>query len=378
MDVAVSSHPAPETVNPPASDDRLQDEIRQRLADRWRAYFPARAAGPAPEIVCRNGARSRGFSVMWEYELAFAEGRSEFVLAKSRRDSRFGPYMPHEVTVAPELLRREFDELSRAHRHFRRHADGLRVVRPFDYFEDLNTVVIERASGRDLGVLARTHPKTSLAAFRLCGQWLRAFHADVHAARRQHWMIEEFEGRLIRRREQLLGAGVPAAQLDPLCRQIVAVAQACRQREMPASMLHGDYKLRHIWASRGSIQVFDFGNVHEGHCYVDVAAFLVELSALRLGHPWFDRQTLAKYTETFLHGYFAAPGPQLLGLYIVEALLKKWVRRRRTWSRTAAASRVQTCVRRVGAKGLVERWYLDRWFIARINESLQMAAGIQR
>ncbi len=78
--------------------------------------------------------------------------------------------------------------------------------------------------------------------------------------------------------------------------------------------------------------------MHTGPCYVDVAAFLVELSVLKLGHPWFDTERGRRYTETFLRGYFPGQPPQLLGLFIVEALMKKWMRRRRTWSRTTIAS----------------------------------------
>jgi hypothetical protein len=70
--------------------------------------------------------------------------------------------------------------------------------------------------------------------------------------------------------------------------------------------------------------------------------------------------------------------PPLLGLYVVEGLFKKWMRRRRTWSRTRVASRLQTCVRRMGAKSLVERWYLDRWFVGRIREALDVVARAPR
>ena len=178
----------------------------------------------------------------------------------------------------------------------------------------------------------------------------------------------------MKRRETLLALGVSAGQLDPLLGHVLQVARTCRQREVPCSLLHGDYKLRHIWASHEFIQVFDFGNVHPGPCYVDVAAFLVELSVLKLGHPWFESRRVHGYTETFLRGYFSMQPPQLLGLYVVEALLKKWVRRRRTWSRTSVASTLHMCLRQVGAKALVERWYLDRWFATRIHESLEMVS----
>ena len=124
--------------------------------------------------------------------------------------------------------------------------------------------------------------------------------------------------------------------------------------------------------------MFDFGNVHHGPAYVDVAAFLVELSVLKLGHPWFEADRVHRYTEAFLRAYFPMQPPPLLSFFVVEALLKKWMRRRRTWSRTSTASTLHTCVRRLGAKSLVERWYLDRWFVTRIREALEMAARAGR
>jgi Ser/Thr protein kinase RdoA (MazF antagonist) len=232
--------------------------------------------------------------------------------------------------------------------------------------------VIEKASGCDLGELARKDEAATLAAVRRCGQWLRAYHEKVHKARPRNWTQGEFDARLMKRRDKLVALGVPARNIDPLLTEIVKVARTCRQREVPCSMLHGDYKLRHVWASPDAIQVFDFGNVHVGPCYIDVAAFLVELSVMKLGHPWFDTERVRRYTETFLRGYFPSHPPQLLGLFVVESLLKKWMRRRRTWSRAAMGTTLQTCVKRIGAKSLVERWYLDRWFTTRIRESLDM------
>jgi hypothetical protein len=374
----VSNQPAQaQNTSSGQAEDNLEQKIRARIEKCWPKYFPSLATRPAPEIVCHRTVE-RGFSVMFEYELKFVRPRSEHVLVKVRRDSRFGAYLPQQVTQAPELLRREYDELSRAHRYFEHRSNALRVVRPLDYCEELNAVAIEKATGVDLGVLARRDEAASLAAFRRCGQWLRAFHEKVHTAHPRVWTVGEFEARLNRRREKLLALGVPERRLDPLLRDAIKLARSCREREVPYSLLHGDYKLRHIWASPDSIQVFDFGNVYNGACYVDVAAFLVELSVLKLGHPWFESDKVRRYSETFLRGYFPMQPPPLLGLYVVEGLLKKWMRRRRTWSRTRVASRLQTCVRYVGAKSLVERWYLDRWFAARIREAHEMVGHASR
>ena len=112
----VSEQPAQgQAKGPAAADDNLEQKIRARIEKCWPRYFPSLATRPAPEIVCHRSAQ-RGFSVMFEYELKFARPSSEHVLVKVRRDSRFGPYLPEEVTQAPGLLRLEFDELTKAHR----------------------------------------------------------------------------------------------------------------------------------------------------------------------------------------------------------------------------------------------------------------------
>ncbi len=323
-----------------------------------------------PEVVCHR-TRSQGFSVLFEYEVKCPGLGSKHVMAKVRRDSRYGPYRGAEITRARQLLRLEFKELSRAYQYFQALGGGLGVVRPFDYLEELNTVLIEKASGCDLGLLMNRFDDAALVeAFTRCGKWLRAFHREIHAEGTRAWIRQEYDLRLTKRRQGLVAQGVPATRLDSLLRLVADAGPVVGRHDVPWSILHGDYKLRHIWASQGSIQVLDFGNVHPGDCYVDVASFLVELSVLRLGSPWFDSKRVSRYSQAFLDAYFTGEPPPLLGLYVAEALLKKWTRRLRTWSRTTMAARFQACAQKVGVASLVERVYIDRWFDARVRESL--------
>ena len=353
-----------------AADDDLRQEICEQIERRWAGYFPSRPDATTPEVVCHR-TRSHGFSVLFEYEVKCPGIGSEHVIAKVRRDSRFGPYRGPEVTRAPQLLRLEFEELSRAYQYFQDLNAGLGVVRPFDYLEEQNTVLIEKASGRDLGQLLDQFDDASLlTTFTQCGQWLRAFHQNIHQESTRIWTKAEFEPRLMKRRQKLLEQGVPTARVDGLLSVAADVPLGSKLHEVPYSVLHGDYKLRHIWASGGTIQVLDFGNVHPGDCYVDVAYFLVELSVLRLGSPWFDSKKVNRYSRAFLDGYFTTEPPPLVGFYVVEALLKKWARRLRSWSRTSMASRFQACAKKAGVAPLVERGYIDRWFDARVREAL--------
>jgi hypothetical protein len=354
-----------------AADEALAREIAARIGKRWSTYFPANPAAPAPDVVCCRS-RPHGFSVLFEFEVRPADGGAKRVIAKVRRDSRNGAYRRQDVTAAaPRLLQLEYDELSKSYAHFRALDAGLEVVRPFDHLEDLNTIVMEKASGCELGLLNRFDDRALLAAFERCGRWLRAYHREVHEASTRPWTPGEVDARLVTRRHRLLKEGVPAGHLDAVLDRVRRAASACPEQPVPCSMLHGDYKLRHIWARPDAIQIFDFGNVHTGDCYVDVASFLVELTAWRLGAPWFDAKKIARYSEAFLGEYFGnGPDAPLLQIYVAEGLLKKWGRRLRSWSRTGMVARAQTCARSLGAASLVDRFYLDRWFAARIQEWL--------
>jgi hypothetical protein len=365
-------------VSAEAADQALAGEIAARIGERWSTYFPANPPVPSPDVVCRR-TRPHAFSVLFEFEVRQADGGTKRLIAKVRRDSRDGAYRRQDVTgAAPRLLQLEHDELSKAYAYFRALDAGLEVVRPLDHLEELNTIVMEKASGCELGLLNRFDDRALLVAFERCGRWLRAYHREIHEADTRVWTPGEVDARLVQRRHRLLSEGVPAGHLDAVLDRIRRAAGACPQQPIPRSMLHGDYKLRHIWARPEAIQVFDFGNVHTGDCYGDVASFLVELTVLRLGAPWFDARKIARYSDAFLGEYFGTgPAAPLLQIYVAEGLLKKWVRRLRRWSRAGVVARAQACARKLGAASLVDRLYLDRWFEARIQESLDRlgAAG---
>ena len=170
----------------------------------------------------------------------------------------------------------------------------------------------------------------------------------MHRPQQRAWKASKFEADLEKRIEALQKRGVPPRDLEQITDLILAAASSIATQSVPWSRLHGDYKPRHIWAAPDSTQVIDFGNSHEGDCYNDIAAFLVELEVLPLINPCFDVKKSLAYSEAFLNGYFNGCVPDVLRFYIIEVLLKKWERRLTRWSGNKFVIEMQRCLRRVG------------------------------
>jgi hypothetical protein len=348
----------------------IRSGIQRHLEQHWSRYYPARGEGAPPRISCISRGVGRGFSVTLKYALDFAgAAERQVVFVKLRRESRDGNYQLSEITErAFELARIEFEQLSRAHEYFNGHPDGLGVVRPLDYLAEYNAVLIERARGRDLGLILGGRRPASGAAVRRCGAWLREFHAGVQQSTWHPWESAGYEAAVLRRQQILESIGVPAQVLDRVCRPFLEHSRAQQGNSVPRAVLHGDYKARHVWATDDAIQVLDFGNVNKDDCYVDVAAFVVELAVMALWRPWIDARQIDDWTDTFLRAYFAGEPPSIVRLHIADALLKKWHRRLVSWSWGVQPVRMlHRALSAVGAAQYLERQYVDRWFAARLN-----------
>jgi hypothetical protein len=351
----------------------LQGEIQRKIEERWRNYFPDQAQSSAPQTICTR-THVRSYSVLFEYDVSFSPARpSQQIFAKIRRnEGGFGAYDRKHLTDRALLrCKTEFEQLSKAFVFFSARKDGLGVVRPLDHLAEHNAIVFEKAFGHDIGRLVGEQHGDLCKYLERCGQWLRVFQNDLHRPQQKAWTSSKYEADLGKRMEALQKRGVLPGDLEQIKHLIVASASSLVRQVVPWSRLHGDYKPRHIWAAPDSIQVIDFGNSHEGECYNDIAAFLVELEVLPLINPWFDEKKSLAYSEAFLNGYFNGGVPGVLRFYMIEALLKKWERRLTRWSGNKFVIEIQRCLRRVGAAEIFERLYLNRWFTARVRELLK-------
>jgi hypothetical protein len=352
----------------------IGQELRTEISARWPQYYPARVAdGPASLTVVP---RRCGFSAIYRVDIDFPANRGrESLIVKIRREQRQGSFRREDLSERIlAFIRAEYNEHVNAARYFT-DRPGLSVVRPLDFIESHAAFVVEFAAGEDLSKLVRQNSALVPAAMTRAGAWWRLFHHDLHRSERHAWSPEAVD-RMIERRLTRLGAiGAPAATLETLRQEIVRVARVVEPSDVPVSLIHGDCKLRHIWATADQIQVLDFGNTSIGDAWLDPAALVVELSLYSLWTTRMDSAGKVADIGGLLHAYFDGPPPPAFALYVVDALLKKWHRRLRNWGAGAGLTQLRDSLRVARLDGVVDRFYIDRWFTTQARAWLAFAEG---
>lgn len=352
----------------------LAAELREYIALRWPTYYPARAKGAAPTVTLTP--RHFGFSMIFQVDLAFDDGQVERLMMKIRRQQRGGSFVRNELTDRTlELSRAEYDEHVSAYKFFARRSDGLSVVRPLDFLASHNAFVIEHAAGQDLSKLVKKDSPIATRAIERCGQWWRLFHYELHRAEERPWSAEAIDAMMTTRMDRLRGIGAPLDAIETLSQEIRAAARAVPPARVPVSLVHGDCKLRHVWATADGIQVLDFGNSKTGDSWIDPAALVVELSLFSLWSARLDSGPKVADIRRLLYAYFDGPPPPAFALYVVDGLLKKWHRRLRNWGAGAGVNRLHKSLKRAGLDKPLERLYIDRWFTTQIRAWLMVARG---
>lgn len=353
----------------------ISADLQAHVLDRWRAYFPARASASPPDVQLT--VRHFGFSVLFEGMLTFpADARPERFMVKVRRNQRYGSIVPDDVNDRTLLLaRKEYDEHVRAYQFFLNAPAELSVVRPIDYIERYHAFVVEHAAGRDLSKIVRSGEPIAVRSLERCGAWWRAFHDDLQQAQRCAWTADRLDRRLARRLERLRAIGAPVSLIAQLERDARAVARRVGPCQVPVSVIHGDCKLRHVWASPTGIQVLDFGNTKKGDSWMDPASLIAELSLYSLWSPRLHTASHLALMQAVVAGYFGDHPPAAFWLYVADSLFKKWHRRLRNWGPGPGMMRIRRSLKRVRLDAPVERLYIDRWFATQIRAWLALADG---
>src|SRR6185503_14905233 len=115
-------------------------------------------------------------------------------------------------------------------------------------------------------------------SIRRCGLWWRRFHHELHQSRSREWAAAAIDAMVESRLVRLRRIGAPADVLESIRMEIGAAARRVFPGPVHVSRIHGDCKLRHVWATADGIQVLDFGNTKIGDSWLDPAALVVELS----------------------------------------------------------------------------------------------------
>ena len=361
-----------------------QEAIRALIQDRW-AEHGLSFQGKAPaHVISARPARIQEKSVLFEYKITFQTPQPPLgLIAKIHRQSR--PNDDHDVGLTAKAIRdgqAEWHELTNAYRHFAGRADGLGVVRPVGYIEPYHALLVEKASGRELAKIIGRGASYQTAALARAGRWLSTFHG-LQVLPNREWTSSWYTTNLNERRARFVSLGASRAQWEPLLDHVQAHAERLSPQPVPRSVIHGDFRLRHIWATPEGIEVLDLGNAHEGDRYYDVASLVVELMTVRLGRPLVGRQRIDEYIRAFLDAYFDGEPPRVFWFYVIDRLFKKWGRWLSRWNRPGkqpwwSAATLQKYVRLVHGTSLANQLYVSPWFAARIKEALERADGAKR
>ena len=339
---------------------------RERVLARLQATY-----GPDARITCTS-TRALGYSISFRFVVDQEGGPVVGLFAKVRRASKFGGYEavdPQSKTA--RLGRLEFETLERAHAWFSQHTPDLGVVRPVAYVDDCHALVVAAAEGLALDQIVRQQHPLQLAAVSRAGRWLRAFHAHVGDAVVTGWSAAPFIARIKKVCSALSEVGVEADVVRALEERVTAQATRLEGRPSLEALVHGDYKLRHVWTTPLRMEVLDFGNVHVAPVVEDIAAFLVELEVAEFGAMRNSGPRTPALAAAFLDGYGPINTPATLSLQLVLARMKKWARRRRKPSSSRAARRVQQLLQLTGTDGFARRQWIDPFFLSRVDAELR-------
>lgn len=330
---------------PKSSPTTIEGEVFTRQV-RLHAhrYFPHASAGKLDVRLVSE--RLRPQSALYRIEVADG-ARSRFVLVKV--PSSRGPGMP-EADARPRLVpvpdletkfRHEYAALSAIHNHFTGLGDSrFGAIRVLDCLPDQRAVIMEETQATSLRSLVAQTDRlrapllgTDLdAPFRNAGAWLREYHSlpnQEHVAA-CNTTRDDFIGALKRFTEYLqrmLGNVAFFEQVESAATAAVTALPA----HLPLGLRHGDYAPRNILvASGGRVTVIDTLSLWWAPIYEDIAYFLI---ALTMSWPQivsqglaFPNQSLARYEQAFLAGYFGEQSipRRIIRLYEILTLLDKW------------------------------------------------------
>ena len=356
----------------------IEHKVTTHVRANLQQYYPD--AGSAARVVVAKPAQRRRFTVIFELSLQNQNGAQiGNLIAKAYRIT---PKKGSRDQDVEQKSRREFEFHQQVYEYFEQQSSEFSAVRPLDYLPDLKCLLIEKAEGDDLGKLIRQARYAlteygSLKAdlgnhFHRCGRWLSLMHEGFAAPEPSIFNKAAVERQVNHYYRRLMKAGGPATIADPVRQRILALGESFTGTPIRRSRLHGDFKLRHIFATTERIVPIDFGNEMVGNTFDDVARLLVEIRLLNYGLVLPVRQELPRYLQQqFLRGYFGAPQwPPLLHYQYIIWLWAKWDRRFKKFATNPIIKKLERGLRSLGIKHVINHTYVNGWFQRELNNEL--------
>ncbi len=362
----------------------VRTRLLQHVQKNLPHYYPDLAAPQTLKVALTRAPRRKRYTVIFELAVIRENGTcAKKLIAKAYRMTP-GHKNDHEEKA--RKCEHEFEIHKRIYDYFQKLEREFTVVRPIDYLPELVCLIIERASGKDLGslihqtrhtVLNFDHSRQKLGThFQRAGKWLSLFHAGFVGDLAVPPAPTPFETQLQRCFERLATSGVPAHYLDALQPRLQALVPVFAGTSLPQTLLHGDLKPCHIFVTKRRVIPIDFGNVMLGAGYDEVARMLAEIQLVDFGlKPPIHQHLVDDLQRQFIVGYFGdEKWLPLLRFYYICWLSAKWLRRlhKHKWMTHPMAKRTHVLIRKLAVKEFINNSYVTPWFYTFLMNALNI------
>lgn len=370
------------------SYDKWLETVRTRLLQHVQQnvlqYYPELATQHNLKVSLARSPRRKRYTVIFELAVLREDGTcARRIIAKAYRMT---PGHKNDEQEKARKCENEFEIHKKIHEYFQKLEREFTVVRPIDYLPELVCLIIEKASGKDLGSLIHETRHTFLhfdrsrnklaTHFQRAGRWLGLFHAGFVGDITVPPQPPPFEEQIRRCFERLASSGVAAHYLDTLQPRMQSLGSVFAGTSLPQTLLHGDLKPCHIFVTKRRVIPIDFGNVMLGIGYDEVARMLAEIQLVDFGLTAPIHQRLVDDLQRkFILGYFGDEDWRpLLRFYYICWLCAKWLRRlhKHKWMTHPMARRTDVLIRKLEVKEFINRTYVTPWFYTFLMNALNI------
>jgi len=322
--------------------DRVFDEnafitlVKERIIENAYTYFESEDIGKCSVHLVPHPFRSDNPIYVFEIRMN-SETLKNTILAKR--------LLPH--ITSQEAPKREYEMLKMLYENSTMVERRYFVPRPFDHFDDVRTILIEKVEGTKLTGLIREENKifsrdsrTMLESFmKKCGDCLKIIHAITSTGKSVTLSSEIFHDlfhKIQTNYGYLIGRNVIVNRIRETFQNLIEKArEKIKQTEFPLVRQHGDYYLGNILVRGEDLIILDFSFTRENIIYHDLSRFLISLDFLN-PYPhnfFFNFKNIHIFKKRFLEGYFAEVSDitnmdwLLLYLYNIKNILRHWLRR---------------------------------------------------
>ena len=307
-------------------------------------------------------------------------GKKRYLFSKARKnsgESDFHTAIQNENQRA--IAKNEYEKLCETHQKFAEKTH-LKVSTPIAFIDELNTMIFARAEGKDLSRYINSYAlKPALDAetranflriAELIAAWITHYHHVFELEPEELDKAAFLDGIILSaERMEKFKNEIPVEKLNDIKRQLdhcFKQKKVCLYR----ARLHGDYKPKHIWHEDAkALTVIDFGNEIESQSiYEDLAGFIVEIQLLDFGFSFHKINRLPEFIEqAFIANYGGRIDKNVLTVFIIKYLIKKWSRRKR---RLCRFSERHFRIKKVPIVSTFGECYTDLYFQRKIRQRL--------